>query len=308
MPNYHLNELSAAEFEDLVVHICIDLLGEGTSKFAEGRDGGRDAKFIGTANKFPSQSSPASGHFIIQAKRASSPTASCSDSEFKTKILDKEIPKIKNLKQNGELDNYILFTNRKKTGGKDFELVNYLREKIGIENIWLRGKEDIERYLADNPKLVKQLKLDQLRLPLVIHPEELVKLIEIFHNYLNSEPVNFDSLHDFQYTKIENKNIINQLSNEYFNYIQENSESYFTEIKNFLENPRNTKFKIYYHNIADELKGKFIHHREKFITFEEIFTYLYDKVLEEYPTVENRRLINVFLHYMYCNCDFGKKE
>ena len=133
MSKYHLDLLSASEFEDLVVHICIDLLGEGTSKFAEGRDGGRDAKFIGTANKFPSERSPAQGYFIIQAKWTSSPIASCSDSEFKTE-LKKEIPKIIRLKKNGEIDNYILFTNRKKTGDKELELVNYLTEQTGVNN------------------------------------------------------------------------------------------------------------------------------------------------------------------------------
>jgi hypothetical protein len=278
MPNYHLNELSTSEFEDLVVHICVDLLGEGTSKFTEGKDGGRDATFSGTANKFPSERSPAHGHFIIQAKLTRSPIASCSDSDFKAKILKKEIPKIIRLKKNGEIDNYILFTNRKKTGDKELELVNYLVEQTGVDKVWLRGKEDIEGYLTRNPKLVKELNLNYFRAPLIIHPDELVKLIEIFHSHLDSNKTNFDSLHDFQYTKIEHKNNINLLSKEYFNYIQENSKSYFNEIKVFLENPRNKIFKIYYHNIADELKGKFISQRSEFVTFEEIFTYVYDQV------------------------------
>ena len=303
--NFHLNELSNDEFEDLIVHICLDILGQGTSKFAAGPDGGQDAKFTGTANNFPSQSDPAKGKFVIQAKHTVSPVASCSDSKFKT-ILKEEIPKIKKLVENNELDNYILFTNRKLTGGKEPELTQYLKEQTGLQQIWLRGKEDIEAYLTSNPKLVINLNLNRLRQPLQIHPEELVKIISIFHEHLeNLQPTS--KTFDLIYLNLERKNEINQLTKAYFEYIKENSEIYFEEIKIFLEAPRNKKEKLYYQNIVDELKGKLIIHRDKFDAFEESFAYLYDEILVNHPEIENRQLINIFLHYMYCNCDIGKK-
>ncbi|MBL8152121.1 MAG: hypothetical protein JNN15_19540, partial [Blastocatellia bacterium] len=54
---YPLHELYDNEFEDMVWDICQDLLGAGTLKFAKGNDGGRDSRFNGTANRFPSEQS-----------------------------------------------------------------------------------------------------------------------------------------------------------------------------------------------------------------------------------------------------------
>ena len=65
---YPLNELSSGEFENVVSSICEEILGTGTFIFSEGKDGGRDAKFTGRANYFPSKALPWEGKFIIQAK------------------------------------------------------------------------------------------------------------------------------------------------------------------------------------------------------------------------------------------------
>ena len=94
MSRFSLHDLNDAEFEQLVVLICRELLGAGITSFAPGRDGGKDAKFEGMANSFPSATAPAFGKFIVQAKHTSSPVASCSDYDFKTTLIGHEIPKI----------------------------------------------------------------------------------------------------------------------------------------------------------------------------------------------------------------------
>ena len=93
---YPLNELSDDEFEALVASICEEILGTGTIIFSTGKDGGRDAKFTGTSNSFPSITAPWSGKFIIQAKHTVKIDASCSDSEFNAK-LKLEVDRIKKL-------------------------------------------------------------------------------------------------------------------------------------------------------------------------------------------------------------------
>jgi hypothetical protein len=52
---YAYEHLSWEQFEDLVVALCQFLLGAGVQGFATGTDGGRDAKFIGTAELLPSK-------------------------------------------------------------------------------------------------------------------------------------------------------------------------------------------------------------------------------------------------------------
>ena len=67
--DYHLYNLNPAEFENLVNTICQEILGTGVVTFSEGKDGGRDGKFTGTAQAYPSLNKPWSGKFIIQAKQ-----------------------------------------------------------------------------------------------------------------------------------------------------------------------------------------------------------------------------------------------
>lgn len=154
MRDYHLHELSSNEFENLIIHICQQILGIGTLNFSEGPDGGRDGKFEGVANHYPSNVKPWSGRFVIQAKKINNPNSSCSQSDFKTKILDKEIPKILKLKQIGEVDNYLIFTNRKLPAQSEQSHIKYLREKLGLSNLAIFGVEAITIWLDANPAIV----------------------------------------------------------------------------------------------------------------------------------------------------------
>ena len=115
---YPLYNLNCEEFEALAALICNSILGTGTIVFSPGKDGGRDAKFTGKANNFPSKTATWDGKFIIQAKHTTNPISSCTDNEFKT-ILQNELPKIKELKTQNKIDYYIVFTNRKLSGLQD---------------------------------------------------------------------------------------------------------------------------------------------------------------------------------------------
>jgi hypothetical protein len=72
MDDYRLHTLTPEGFEALTVRVCMRMLGIGTIGFSKGPDGGRDAKFSGTADRFPSESNPWTGRFVIQAKNTSS--------------------------------------------------------------------------------------------------------------------------------------------------------------------------------------------------------------------------------------------
>lgn len=308
MRDYYLHELSTQEFEELIIQICQGILGMGTINFSEGPDGGRDGKFEGIANLFPSKSGPWSGKFIIQAKRTTNPIASCSDSDFKTKILDREIPKILKLKTANDIDNYLLFTNRKLSAEAHKQHLDYLREKIGLDNINIFGIEKITLWLNSNPSIVQACNLDRFRNPLRIHPDDLKELIIAFHKNREALATEFDGRYSFEYLEIERKNEINKLSESYFKYIKENSESYFNDILAFLKKPISKKYADLYYNTIDELKSKITIRRNEFAQFEEIFEHLYDAILDRFPELrKSRKLINVFLHYMYCNCDIGEK-
>jgi tetratricopeptide (TPR) repeat protein len=165
LKDYLLHTLSPEDFEDLIVQICLRVLGTGTICFSKGRDGGRDAKFVGKANQFPSGKSPWTGQFVVQAKSTSNPIASCSDPDFLRTLRD-EVPRVCALRAAGECDNYILFTNRKLTAQKEEELTEYLRSETSVSNIAILGREAITSYLTKEPSIAEQFHLvTRSRLP-----------------------------------------------------------------------------------------------------------------------------------------------
>jgi hypothetical protein len=312
MSRFPIHHLHDTEFEDLVTLICRQILGPGVTSFAPGPDGGKDAKFEGTAVAFPSQSAPASGKFIIQAKHTSNPVASCSDYDFEMTLLNKEIPKIKKQFVDGHLTHYLLFTNRRKTGGAEDRIPDRIKTETGVQHVWLRGLEDIERDLIHYPTIVKQSGLDKLRSPIRFMPDDIRDVIVAFHQHRGEMASAFDSQHDFRdYPGLPRKNTLNGLTETYFKeHILADSEPRFPEIRRFLENPRNWELAEQYHAIANELKGQIITHREQFVTFDEALEHVYQLMHErsvELQSAARRTLTKVFIHYMYVNCDIGVK-
>ena len=97
---YAYEDLSPEQFENLIVLLCKRLLGISVQGFSKGPDCGRDAKFVGTAEIFPSKSAPWNGTVIIQAKHTNGYNKKFSESDFFSNsgvntVIGKEIPKIK---------------------------------------------------------------------------------------------------------------------------------------------------------------------------------------------------------------------
>ena len=308
--DYHLHELSGDDFENVVIQLCRIVLGTGIVNFSEGPDGGRDGRFHGTANRFPSERKPWAGKFIVQAKRTASPIAKCADAEFNG-VLKKEYPRIKALQTDGEIDVYLLFTNRRLSGRTAPKLKKDIETNTGVKKNEVLGLETITSYLDASPEVLKTCGLfDRFRGPLIINPQELAEVIEAFRQNVGVVTAAPESKYSFEYTEIEStKNIINGLSAEYFDVIKSNSDPYFFEIGEFLRNPINDNLAEDYYTVADELKSKIAAHRKDFDAFDNVLTYLYDEIIRVVPSLNRRRrLVNVFLHYMYCNCDIGRKK
>jgi hypothetical protein len=66
------------------VFLCQRLLGISVQGFAKGPDGGRDAKFVGTAELHPSKAAPWIGTTVIQAKHTNGYNRNFSESDFYT--------------------------------------------------------------------------------------------------------------------------------------------------------------------------------------------------------------------------------
>lgn len=299
---YPLENLTDTEFEKLVALICSEILGTGTIVFSDGKDGGRDAEFNGTANNFPSKSEPWSGRIIIQAKHTVRNNASCSESDFRSILKTSVIPAIQKLKKKNEIDYYLLFTNRKLSGVQYPKIENIFDTKTGIENR-LIGLETIELWISQYPKIAKTL--NKLFLPLSFDENDLKEIINSFSK-LDKEK---GSLPKIPARDIEKKNELNKLSKEYFNNVIKRNLIYIEQIREFLSDPINTEYLYKYENTIDDINEEIVIHRDEFDKFDLIFNYLYNFIVENNPELKsNRKLVRLFLHYMYYNCDIGINE
>ena len=313
---YQYHDLADFQFEDLVIEICYELFGIAVQGFAEGADGGRDARFEGLAQIFPSASLPWQGITIIQAKHTSGINRKFSESDFfgsDNAKINLEIPKVKKMFEEGKLNNYILFANRKLTANKNEEILDYISSKTGLNkgNIHLVGIEALERYLKKFSQAVANANLHAFDEPLKITPDDLAEVVEAF---VNNDKVYEDvdkslaKIKEIKRIKFQDKNEKNQLSEEYAKLIKTHmfKDGHFDEITNFLNHPDNARLKSLYEDSAEEFRSKLITYKRDFDKFDLILDYMRDKLVERDPDLsKNKRLTRVFLHYMYFYCDIG---
>lgn len=312
--DYRLELLDDSTFEDLVNTICQKILGAGVISFSPGKDGGRDGKFSGTVHNFPNNTIPWSGKFIIQAKWTGESSASCSDHDFE-KIVNQEIPKIKKLKDAGDIDCYLLFTNRKYTGVKGEQLLKKIVAETGVENSVIIGKETINNNLNQHKEIVRLFRLDLHHIPFDFSDEEIKNIILAFKQQIPSIESDIKAevdriKHDFSFIDKKEKNKKNRLGEDYFqNEIAAKTLMDFEKIERFLESPQNEEIKDYYYDVVSELSNQITIKRDNFDAFEEIFLFIYKMICDGSKELKGtKRHVTTFLHYMYYNCEIGLKE
>lgn len=149
---YPYEDLDDSQFERLVVQCMRVLFGAGVQSFATGPDGGRDARFDGTAERFPSAASPWTNVTVGQAKHTNAINAHFNDANFSgtadSSVLSEEVLRIKKLIADAELDNYVLFSNRRLGGVSGPVIVKRLAADTGLEasRIYLAGVERVSQH------------------------------------------------------------------------------------------------------------------------------------------------------------------
>jgi hypothetical protein len=139
---------------------------------------------------------------------------------------------------------------------------------------------------------------------------EMAAVVEAFHRYTADNPQSaFDSATDFEKIPIRKKNKLNGLSVDYYEQaIRADSMPHFRNLEEFLRNPRNVAVADCYYDAADELKQKILVQRSRFETFDHVLLYIIERVQKSNPALRGRRrLVSILTHYMYVNCDIGKK-
>lgn len=308
-------DLSDDQFEQLIVLLCQRLLGISVQGFAKGPDGGRDAKFVGTAELHPSKAAPWIGTTIIQAKHTNGYNRNFSESDFYSisamnTVLGKEIPRIKKLRQAKQLDNYMLFANRRLSGNAETEIRDYIASHCGVpvSSIYLCGLEQLEVWLKCFPEVARQADLDPVDSPLIVSPDDLAEVVQA----LARQNVGIAALLDDPPTArvtYEHKNALNNMSADYAKAQRRKYLKETTQIRAFLAAPENIEQLRMYESVVDEFQLKIIAKRKDYQAFDEVMEYLVDLLFNRDPVLRqhaHKRLTRAVLFYMYWNCDIGE--
>jgi len=178
---YAYEDLGDDQFEKLVVFLCQRLLGMGVQGFAKGPD----AKFVGTAERHPSAAAPWKGITIIQAKHTNGYNKNFSEPDFYSKkakktILGDEIARIMKMREQKQIDHYMLFSNRRLAANAESEIGAHISKRCGIPaaSIYLCGLEQLEIWLKNFPEVAELANLDLVDSPLIISPDDLSEVVQ----------------------------------------------------------------------------------------------------------------------------------
>ncbi len=312
---YAYEDLSDGQFETLIVFVCQYLLGTSVKGFAKGPDGGRDAKFVGTAELHPSTAAPWVGTTIVQAKHTYGYNRNFSESDFfSTKslntVLGKEIPRIKKLRDSKQLDHYMLFANRRLAGNADNEIGEYLAAQCGIpkSSIYLCGLEQLEIWLKTFPDVAGKADLDPVDSPLIVSPDDLAEVVQALARQKDEVSALLDDPPTMRVT-YERKNALNNMSAEYAKAQRKKYLKETGQIRAFLAAPENLELLRMYESVVDEFQLKIIAKRKEYQSFDDVIEYLVDLLFSRDPILRqhaHRRLTRAVLFYMYWNCDIGE--
>lgn len=309
---YPYEDLSDGQFEALVVQIMRRLFGLGVESFAQGPDGGRDARFRGTAERFPSTASAWSGSTIGQAKHTAAVNTHVSDPDFggeaDSSIITKEIPRIEALVEAKDLDNYILFTNRRVGAGVGTAIRQRIADATGLplERIFLAGIEFLDDMLREYPEVIRLAQIDPVDSPLTVYSFDIAEVIIAIAEALDAE----DPAEDapvVQRVSLSEKNTLNGMSEELSRMLTRRYMSLTDQIERFLAAPGNSDALRRYEAAVDDFQVKIIARRKDYQSFDDVFNYLVDLLLKRDPVLSrNRQLTRAMVFYMYWHCDIGE--
>lgn len=233
------------------------LFGAGVQSFAAGIDGGRDAVFIGKAERFPSTADPWVGTTVGQAKHTLSTNMHFSDADFSgdsdSSVLSREARRVRALVEADEIDNYILFANRRLGGVTEPRLRRGFAEAVGLPSDRVRfcGVEYLDELLREYPDVVTLAAIDPLDGPLLVSSYDIAEVILSISEELRVLPAAFDAPVTRRVSYRE-KNATNRMSDEFAAQLSRNYLRFTPNIETFLANPANAEARRTYESAVDE--------------------------------------------------------
>lgn len=310
---YPYEDLAEAQFEALVVQVSKLMLGRGVQGFADGVDGGRDARFEGLADGFPSRARPWDGISIIQAKHTMS-YGYFSDPDFggdaESSVLNIEVRRARKLYDAGMLHNYLLFSNRILTANANEKILTSLSADIGIpsERIHLCGIKDLDEAFREEPRLAQLAGINILDGPLIVSSRDLAEVVEVLAENINTTLPSVSSRPRGR-TLLARKNELNSMSETASTRLMNNYSHLLRQIKDFLADPGNVKFRELYDDCAEDFDLRIVAYKNPEHSFDKVFVQIVELLTKRDPLLaRNKKLTRAIVFYMYWNCDIGQSE
>jgi len=307
--------LSDTQFENLIVLLCQKLLGISVQGFTPGPDGGRDAKFVGTAELHPSKAAPWVGTTIVQCKHTNGYNRSFSEPDFfspkaKKTVIGDELPRIKQLRANKQLDHYMLFSNRRLAGNTESVIRKYISDECGLpeSSIYLCDVEQLDRWLKVFRDVPPAANLDPVDSPLIVSPDDLAEVVHALARQTHS----VGAVADEPPTNRVSYNEKNRLNGMTAPYARDQRKRYLKDekqIRSFLAAPENIEIMRRYESVTEEFQLRIIAQRRGYQSFDQVMEYLAELLFgRDADLRQHRRLTRAVLFYMYWHCDIGEAE
>lgn len=310
---YAYEDLDDAQFERLVVEVMRSYFGIGVESFAPGPDGGRDARFRGTAERFPSARGPWRGTTIGQAKHTNAINAHVHDPEFSSakdgSVISKEIPRIRRLAASGELDNYVIFTNRRVGAISGTAIIERIVRETGISatRCFIAGTEYLDDILHYEPDVLRRARISPVDAPLVVSSQDLAEVILAIAEALAAPDPLEDSPVVERRWSMNDKNELNGMTPEFARLLNRRYMSLTKSIEDFLARPANSGVLRRYEAAADDFEMKIVAHRHDYQSFDRVYNYLVDLLFKRDGVLAaHRKLTRALVFYMYWHCDIGE--
>lgn len=140
----------------------------------------------------------------------------------------------------------------------------------------------------------------------IFSPAIMAEIIDAVYN----GTLESSDLDDFVRPKIEEKNALNEISQEFFDNVIKEFYEEFGKIEKFLTNPGNISYQKKYKSIVKEINGEVFNCISRGAKLQDLLPSLlnYAKIKDTHFDSEKGYWLQVFAYYMYVNCDIGKKN
>ncbi|HHW4680697.1 MAG TPA: ABC-three component system protein, partial [Xylella taiwanensis] len=135
-------------------------------------------------------------------------------------MIAKEIPRIKKLRADQQIDYYMLFTNRRLSGIAEKDITTYISKQcdIPVASICLCGVDELEQHLKDFPKAAdkEKMHLYLMDAPLTVNSDLLAEIVEALARFKkDGGEVLLRDASPTMRVAYERKNTLNKMTEEY---------------------------------------------------------------------------------------------